>query len=88
MAEQESTETPEQAAQRIVADLRLSTSMDYRVGLTEAITTAITSAVAAQKEHDAKIADAEFAKLYHGVDYGDVDDCAAYRIAAAIRKGD
>jgi hypothetical protein len=50
-----------------------------------ALADAIDRALRDRDERAAKIADAEHARLYHGVDYGDEDDSPAFRIASAIR---
>jgi hypothetical protein len=51
----------------------------------DALAEEIDKALRDRDERAAKIADAEHARLYHGVDYGDEDDSPAFRIASAIR---
>lgn len=51
------------------------------------LTYAIDEALSGRDERAAKVAEAEHAKLYPGVDYGDEDDSPAFRIARTIREG-
>jgi hypothetical protein len=46
---------------------------------------AVEQLLISRDERAAKIADAEHARLYPGVDYGDESDSSAFRIASAIR---
>lgn len=83
------TETPEQAGKRIANEFLDAGSVDTKLvsDLAVSITTAITNAVAAQKEADAKIAEDD-ALLCETNSTRYSAKGTANRIAAAIRQGE